>query len=127
MSMKDWDFGYFGKGLDGYVHFRQGMKEIESHSRPLRKASPAVPPKPYKKSPAKSAPTCGRKKSNWWKYKWEYGFLASTLAFLYFMMRAEALQTAAGASTAWRAGMVFLVFLGIEVIRFVIWVFKSMW
>lgn len=32
MSMKDWDFGYFGKGLDGYVHFRQGMKEIESHS-----------------------------------------------------------------------------------------------
>ena len=32
MSMKDWDFGYFGKGLDGYVHFRQGMEEIESHS-----------------------------------------------------------------------------------------------
>ena len=32
MSMKDWDFGYFGKGLDGYIHFRQGMQEIESHS-----------------------------------------------------------------------------------------------
>ena len=32
MSMEDWDFGYYGKGLDGYVHFRQGIKEIESHA-----------------------------------------------------------------------------------------------
>ena len=31
MSMEDWDFAYYGKGLDGYVHFRQGIKEIESH------------------------------------------------------------------------------------------------
>ena len=30
--MEDWDFGYYGKGLDGYVHFRQGIKEIESHA-----------------------------------------------------------------------------------------------
>lgn len=37
MSMKDWDFGYFGKGLDGYVHFRQGMKEIESDSPDSRR------------------------------------------------------------------------------------------
>ena len=21
--MKDWDFGYFGKGIDGYVHYAQ--------------------------------------------------------------------------------------------------------
>ena len=21
--MKDWDFGYFGKGIDGYVHYTQ--------------------------------------------------------------------------------------------------------
>ena len=32
MGMEDWDFGYYGKGLDGYVHFRQGIKEIESHA-----------------------------------------------------------------------------------------------
>ena len=32
MSMEDWDFGFYGKGLDGYVHFRQGIKEIESHA-----------------------------------------------------------------------------------------------
>ena len=32
MSMEDWDFGYYGKGLDGYVHFRQGIKDIESHA-----------------------------------------------------------------------------------------------
>lgn len=23
--MKDWDFGYFGKGLDGYVHYKQAF------------------------------------------------------------------------------------------------------
>lgn len=180
MSMKDWDFGYFGKGLDGYVHFRQGMKEIESHapyckcrrgrddsldelddldeyddpeddlfyeppqhapagstkpvmssesttkeadSKPQNVQTSSPEAKPRQKTPVKR----GIKHSNWWKYKWDYGFLASTLAFLYFMMRAEALQTAAGASTAWRVGMVFLVFVGIEVIRFVIWFFKSIW
>lgn len=142
MSMKDWDFGYYGKGLDGYVHFRQGIKEIESHA-PYSKCRHGRDDslddlddldeyddpeddlfyEPPQKTPVKR----GIKHSKWWKYKWDYGFLASTLAFLYFLMRAEALQTAAGDSTAWRVGMVFLVFLGIEVIRFVIWFFKSMW
>ncbi|MBM6715789.1 hypothetical protein H6B15_03825 [Gemmiger formicilis] len=23
--MKDWDFGYFGKGIDGYVHYMQAF------------------------------------------------------------------------------------------------------
>ena len=180
MSMEDWDFGYYGKGLDGYVHFRQGIKEIESHvpyskcrhgrddslddlddldeyddpeddlfyeppqKTPVSSAKPVMPSESTTKEadsnpqtvqtsspeaePQQETPT---KRSiwdsKWWKNKWDYGFLASTLAFLYFLMRAEALQTAAGDSTAWRVGMVFLVFVGIEVIRFVIWFFKSIW
>ena len=23
--MKDWDFGYFGKGIDGYVHYKHAF------------------------------------------------------------------------------------------------------
>ena len=23
--MKDWDFGYFGKGIDGYVHYMKAL------------------------------------------------------------------------------------------------------
>lgn len=142
MSMEDWDFGYYGKGLDGYVHFRQGIKEIESHA-PYSKCRHGRDDslddlddldeyddpeddlfyEPPQKTPTKRSIW----DSKWWKNKWDYGFLASTLAFLYFLMRAEALQTAAGDSTAWRVGMVFLVFVGIEVIRFVIWFFKSIW
>lgn len=28
MAAKKPDFGFYGKGLDGYVHYRQGMKDI---------------------------------------------------------------------------------------------------
>ena len=27
--MKNDDYGFYGKGLDGYVHYRQGMEEAE--------------------------------------------------------------------------------------------------
>ncbi len=26
---KDQDFGFYGKGLDGYIHYRQGMEEAK--------------------------------------------------------------------------------------------------
>ena len=123
MSMKDWDFGYFGKGLDGYVHFRQGMEEIESHSPPLRRTSSAAPPKSGEKSPAKSAPEGGRKMSDWL----DNGFAVSMLILLFFIILEEIFQTEAGDYAAMAATVPFPVFPGIEVIRFVIWLFKSIW
>ena len=71
--MDDRDFGFYGKGLDGYVHYRQGMEEAERnapqsdccdsfedyyddaddgavfepvHHAPVSSAKPVTPPKP---------------------------------------------------------------------------------
>ena len=33
--MRDWDFGYFGKGIDGYVHYMQAFhRNFPQSSRP---------------------------------------------------------------------------------------------
>lgn len=43
--MKDWDFGYFGKGVDGYAHYKQAFdrnfSQKDSTSKPT--ARPAAP------------------------------------------------------------------------------------
>ena len=139
MSMEDWDFGYYGKGLDGYVHFRQGIKEIESHApyskcrhgrddslddlddldeyddpeddlfyeppqkSPVSSAKPVMPSESTTKEadsnpqtvqtsspeaePQQETPT---KRSiwdsKWWKNKWDYGFVVSTVIYLFFLI-----------------------------------------
>lgn len=30
--MKKDDYGFYGKGLDGYVHYRQGMQEAQRNA-----------------------------------------------------------------------------------------------
>ena len=74
--MDDKDFGFYGKGLDGYVHYRQGMEEAEHsapqsdsfedsyddadddsafepvHYAPLSSAKPVTPPKAAEPQPA---------------------------------------------------------------------------
>ena len=48
--MKDWDFDYFGKGIDGYVHYTQTFnrnfpKSSKQSGRKLAKPKPRyVPP-----------------------------------------------------------------------------------
>ena len=42
---KDQDFGFYGKGLDGYIHYRQGMEEAkrnEPKALPKYKELPEV-------------------------------------------------------------------------------------
>lgn len=49
--MKDWDFGYFGKGIDGYVHYMQAFNRNfpqNSKQSDAKRAKPRpsyVPPK----------------------------------------------------------------------------------
>lgn len=49
--MKDWDFGYFGKGIDGYVHYMQAFNRNfpkSSRQSRMKLANPRpryVPPK----------------------------------------------------------------------------------
>ena len=157
MSMEDWDFGYYGKGLDGYVHFRQGIKEIESHApyskcrhgrddslddlddldeyddpeddlfyeppqkTPVSSAKPVMPSESTTKEansnpqtvqtsspeaePQQETPT---KRSiwdsKWWKNKWDYGFVVSTVIYLFFLIVEEIFQTEAGETVATATG-----------------------
>ena len=42
---KDQDFGFYGKGMDGYIHYRQGIEEAkrnEPKALPKYKELPAV-------------------------------------------------------------------------------------
>lgn len=45
MKKDDYDFGFYGKGLDGYVHYKQAFDEINksSPSRPTKKRNPQPP------------------------------------------------------------------------------------
>ena len=49
--MKDWDFGYFGKGIDGYIHYTQAFNRNFPQSSRQSEAKRAeqkpryVPPK----------------------------------------------------------------------------------
>lgn len=49
--MKDWSFGYFGKGIDGYVHYTQAFNRNfpqcskQSESKRVEQKPHNVPPK----------------------------------------------------------------------------------
>ena len=49
--MKDWDFGYFGKGIDGYVHYMQAFhrnfpkSSRHSEAKRVEQKPHNVPPK----------------------------------------------------------------------------------
>ena len=49
--MKDWDFGYFGKGIDGYVHYTQAFNRNfpksskQSEAKRVEQKPHNVPPK----------------------------------------------------------------------------------
>lgn len=38
--MRDWDFGYFGKGVDGYAHYKQAFDRNFSKKNPTTKPAP---------------------------------------------------------------------------------------
>mgnify|MGYP006868429260 CR=1 FL=1 len=50
--MKNDDYGFYGKGLDGYVHYRQGMQAAAGLS-PQRRKQPSLHRNPT--NPVRSA------------------------------------------------------------------------
>lgn len=149
--MDDRDFGFYGKGLDGYVHYRQGMEEAERnapqsdccdsfedyyddaddgavfepvHHAPVSSAKPVTPPKPQ---PAQTpAPADGVSKSKWRGHGWDIGLAASALLFLFFIMLSDTCQTAAADCAATAAAGVFLAFVTVEIIRLAFWIMHHM-
>ena len=52
--MKNDDYGFYGKGLDGYVHYRQGMQEA---ARNAPNASASLSPQSRKQPSLHRNPT----------------------------------------------------------------------
>lgn len=149
--MDDKDFGFYGKGLDGYVHYRQGMEEAEHsapqsdsfedsyddadddsafepvHYAPVSSAKPVTPPKAAEPQPAQTpAPADGVKKPKWREHGWDIGLAASALLFLFFTMVSDTCQTAAADYAAAAAAGVFLAFVTVEIIRLALWIMRHM-
>lgn len=149
--MDDKDFGFYGKGLDGYVHYQQGMEEAE-HSAPqsdsfedsyddadddsafepvpyapVSSAKPVTPPKAAEPQPAQTpALADGVRKPKWREHGWDIGLAASALLFLFFTMVSDTCQTAAADYAAAAAAGVFLAFVTVEIIRLALWIMRHM-
>lgn len=149
--MDDKDFGFYGKGLDGYVHYRQGMEEAERSApqsdsfedsyddadddsafepvpyAPVSSAKPVTPPKAAEPQPAQTpALADGVRKPKWREHGWDIGLAASALLFLFFTMVSDTCQTAAADYAAAAAAGVFLAFVTVEIIRLALWIMRHM-
>ena len=99
--MKNDDYGFYGKGLDGYVHYRQGMQEA-----------------------ARNAPNAsgGRRPVS--------AVHTACMISLFIALTCVIIESLGEPSIQFMAAtavicVVALIFLGIEVINFIIWFFKN--
>lgn len=129
--MKKDDYGFYGKGLDGYVHYRQGMEEAE---RNVPQSDCCDSFEDYYDDaddgavfePVHHAPADGVRKPKWREHGWDIGLAASALLFLFFTMVSDTCQTPAADYAAAAAAGVFLAFVTVEIIRLALWIMRHM-
>ena len=107
--MKKDDYGFYGKGLDGYVHYRQGMQEAQRNAPNASGGRRPVSAEKKTTEPALHT-AC--------MISW---FIALTCVIIESLGEPSIQFMAATAVIC----VVALIFLGIEVINFIIWLFKN--
>ena len=124
--MKNDDYGFYGKGLDGYVHYRQGMNEAARNAPPASGGRrPPAAPQPTNE-PAKSAePTESVPIGTWIKRN---PLHMACLISWFIALTCAIVQDANDVSIQFMTATavfcaVALILLGIEIVRFVIWFF----
>ena len=103
--MKNDDYGFYGKGLDGYVHYRQGMQEAARNAPNASGGRRPVSAEQKTTEPAPKSDESGQIS------KWILQHPLHTA--IQFMTAAAVICVVA------------LIFLGIEVINFIIWFFTN--
>lgn len=154
--MDDKDFGFYGKGLDGYVHYRQGMEETEHsapqsdsfedsyddadddpafepvHYAPVSSAKPAEPqpaqtPAPEEKPVQTPAKPAPADGVRKPKRR-EHGWdIGLAASALLFLFFTMVSDTCQTAAADYAAAAgVFLAFVTVEIIRLALWIMRHM-
>lgn len=124
--MKNDDYGFYGKGLDGYVHYRQGMQEA-AHNAP--NASGGRRPVSAEQKTTEPAP---KSDESGQISKWilQHPLHTACMISLFIALTCVVIESLGEPSIQFMAAtavicVVALIFLGIEVINFIIWLFKN--
>ena len=129
--MKNDDFGFYGKGLDGYVHYRQGMQEAARNAPNASggRRPPAAPQRTDNHTEEHTTPQAAEPVpiGTWIKrhplhtttmIAW---FIALTCMLMENMRESSATFLTATAIIC----AVALILLGMEIIHFIIWFLYS--
>lgn len=123
--MKKDDYGFYGKGLDGYVHYRQGMQEAARNALNasggaacLRRAKTTEPAPKSDESGQISKWILQHPLHTACMISW---FIALTCVIIESLGEPSIQFMTAAAVIC----VVALIFLGIEIINFIIWFFKN--
>ena len=124
--MKKDDYGFYGKGLDGYVHYRQGMQEA-AHNAP--NASGGRRPVSAEQKTTEPVP---KSDESGQISKWilQHPLHTACMISWFIALTCVIIESLGEPSIQFMAAtavicVVALIFLGIEVINFIIWFFKN--
>lgn len=120
--MKNDDYGFYGKGLDGYVHYRQGMQEAARNAPASGGRKPPSAPqtttKPAAKSTDEPIPIS----------KWiaQHPLHTACMISWFVALTCVIIESAGEPSTGFMTATaifcaVALILLGIEIVKFAIW------
>ena len=112
--MKNDDYGFYGKGLDGYVHYQQGMQEAARNAPNASGGRRPVSAEQKTTEPAPKSDESGQIS------KWILQHPLHTACMI--SLGEPSIQFMAATAVIC---VVALIFLGIEVINFIIWFFKN--
>lgn len=124
--MKNDDYGFYGKGLDGYVHYRQGMQEAARNAPNASGGRWPVSVEQKTTEPAPKSDESGQIS----KWILQHPLHTACMISLFIALTCMITESLGEPSIQFMAAtavicVVALIFLGIEVINFIIWFFKN--
>lgn len=124
--MKKDDYGFYGKGLDGYVHYRQGMQEAARNAPNASGGRRPVSAEQKTTEPAPKSDESGQIS----KWILQHPLHTACMISWFIALTCVIIESLGEPSIQFMAAtavicVVALIFLGIEVINFIIWFFKT--
>ena len=124
--MKNDDYGFYGKGLDGYVHYRQGMQEAARNAPNASGGRRPVSAEQKTTEPAPKSDESGQISKWILQHPLHTACMISWFIALTCMITESLGEPSIQFMTATAViCVVALIFLGIEIINFIIWFFKN--
>ncbi len=124
--MKKDDYGFYGKGLDGYVHYWQGMQEAQRNAPNASGGRRPVSAEKKTTEPAPKSDESGQIS----KWILQHPLHTACMISWFIALTCVIIESLGEPSIQFMTAaavicVVALIFLGIEVINFIIWFFKN--